>query len=386
MTPAIFAAPPPPPAQNPQAYAAAAARAELEQLQLKPVPKHIATAIGLEATAMPMLPKKSPHLYQCEAFVTVCKYDCEDIQTMVQAEDYWRRNAMERAQRIVIVRIQGTQRPWMFLSDVGRDPLPTPLSMRTNIINVDRKRLEPPAGLEPIGELFVLQGSEKDLEAYATNVEIKYLVGREGEDKYFEATGIPRADLPWQSKLLGVPLSLIRSTAAAPSRATVKTPLDGSRFVARFNKVGSLLRPEELGAHLQYAIVNGFDARVFSREPFTTDLKKKIQAHEFVRSVYTDLKTPPSPPKVGATATPAEVQLAARETLVGERPVFAHSSKPFSETAWQLLLRLGAFGGARLLLAAATVAVYALPGARADDVDGASVGDDIYLSSTFFNG
>jgi hypothetical protein len=68
---------------------------------------------------------------------------------------------------------------------VGRDPLPTPLSMRANIINMERKRLEPPAGLEPLGELFVLQGSEKDLEAYATNVEIKYLVGREGDDKYF---------------------------------------------------------------------------------------------------------------------------------------------------------------------------------------------------------
>jgi hypothetical protein len=389
MQPAIFSAmasqqhPQQQQPQRPQhAYADAAARAELDQIQLREVPPHVAAAVGLGHANMPLLPKRFAHRYDIESYVTMCKYDCEDLATLHASEEYWRRSAMDRAARVVVVRVPGS-RPWMFFHGIQADPSPIPLEMRTTVIALERRRLTLDAdlGLAPAGELHVLQGTEADLAAYATCVEVRFMIGKDGDTKYFEATGVPRPGTEWQSKLLGAPMRLICATEHAGLRATVKAPFQKTPFIERYNKICAMQR--RLRPHIAFVVASGFDSRVFSASPFTTELKKRIMADEAVRSVYTDLKTLPTPPRVGATAAVADVQLAAADVGFGELAIFAHSAVPYEPTMWERLLTITQFAGARLLLAAATVAVFALPGARAAAVDGVDVNDTIYLSRVF---
>lgn len=383
FTPAIFApAVPPAPAAAPQHHHASsyadAAAADLQPLEMKPVPRHVAALIGLTAPAMPLLPKRHAHRYDCEAFVTQAKYDAEDIETLANSEEYWRRAAMFRANRIVVVR-GPAMRPWMFLYGIARDPLPTPLAMRTTCMMWSpAKRLEAPPEFAPAGELHVLQGLVQDLEKHATSVQLRYMIGKDGEEKFFEAVGIP-ATAEWQQHLMGVPLSLVTATDAAALRATVKAPFDGARFRRRWNAFLALRHASD--QVLSHIIMNSFDARAFARSAWTATLKKQVTEAEGVKTVYTDVQPRPTPPSVGSVPPTAEVEHAAATALrEGERAVFVHARRPYSETAWQALTRI--LGG-RLLRATTTVAAFALTPQRAADVDGALVGDDAVVSATF---
>ena len=85
---------------------------------------------------------------------------------------------MRRAERIVLFR-RHFGRPWMFLHGVGRHPQPTPLEMRTTVINAGTqvtRSVVPPNGLVVVdtsAETYVLQGTVEDLHRFADHVQVR---------------------------------------------------------------------------------------------------------------------------------------------------------------------------------------------------------------------
>lgn len=351
-------------------FADVAALADLEPLEMRTIPKIVRDAIGLSVEALPLLPKRNPHLYHTSTFVTQLKYSYENVDVALASEDYWRRNALKRAERITIVQAPGA-RPYLFLHKICATDLPTPVAMRTTVTTVaTTTRIAFDAG--PRVEPHVLQGTLSLLAKHASDVQLKWIIGKDGDVEYWEALGVPKTP-DWRDHLLGVPLELVVTAGHASRRATVRMKESAPRFAERFGHTGFLAHQsrEKFAGFL----VNGFEARAFSNADFTQPLKKALAEMKNVKSVFTDLKMKAAVPRVGDAPSTMEVEAVAVQHPANE-VVYAHAPFVFSPDQWS---RLAAAAGLTVLSACPTFA--ALRGARAAQLDGATVGE-VLLAAT----
>jgi hypothetical protein len=356
-------------------YADAAA-APLEPLTSVRIPAAVATVVGLPTgSELPLLPKKQAFRYDVLCFVTRGKYDFDTMDGFLSGDEAWRARAVRAAARVVVVKTPGS-RPWLFLFDVGEKDALAPLGMRVQFTSTPQKEISIDALVAD--QLYVLQGPQKELERYATDVQLRTIIGKAGDMIYWEATGTPKTG--WQGHILGAPLERLTLWQSAPQRASVKSKFDDkSTFDKRFARAGQMLHDNN---KIQFALFNGFDVRVVMSEDITTEMKKTLAEVAWAKSVFTDVRARPVPPVVGGTPALFEFEGAAALCRDGEHPLFAAATRLVSETAWQVLQRQ-LFAGARALRVSPTAAVWAVGAGVAATLEGTVINGIIALSSSW---
>lgn len=357
-------------------FADAAAAAELQQLDMRDVPPLVREAIGLGASALPLLPKKNPHMYSTKTFVTQLKYAFETPNVAINGEDYYRRNAMKRAEQITIVYVPGT-RPYMFLHNVGSMDLPTPVEMRTTTTALTPKRVIPFALAPQAKEPMILQGSLQDLGKFAEMVQLKWLIGKDGEVEYWEAVGFPIEGTPWRDHLLSAPLRTVTSEADAVLRATARLKEVPQHFAKRFGQIGHMAK--QLADHVQGVLINGFEVRIIAASAFTPKLKKALlSGGTILKSIFTDAKMRPVVPAVNAEKTANDVEAEALPVAPPEQLVYAHSAAPLAREVWD---QVGAAVGVECVSSSLYFAAFRGTTSAAAAAHGVVVGD-ILMSQT----
>lgn len=295
------------------------------------VPPQVLAVIGLKPGAiLPQLPKVDAHRYEVSVpFVTRAAKNFDNVEMYLNEEFGFRHLAMRRASRVVIVRTTTvTDSPFIFLYDIGLIEPAGMISSRIMLQTIEPRNDTVIEGLEPPqkatdheNQLYVLQGTLEVLKKWADRVVVRSVIGgRTDEERIYDAVGVPKDG--WKDHLLGAPLNLVQEYRHAPRRATVKpTFVKDATLWSRFCDAG--MYHKAYGSHLVGCYLAGFNIRIVIKGAFTSDHKRYFGACEGVSSVYTDVKTMPTPPRVTKDQpTMQEMDIAAHE--VEENEVAMH--------------------------------------------------------------
>jgi hypothetical protein len=136
------------------------------------------SSVGPVGSELPLLPKKQAFRYDVLCFVTRGKYDFDTMDGFLSGDEAWRARAVRAAARFVVVKTPGS-RPWLFLFDVGGKDALAPLGMRVQFTSTPQKEISIDALVAD--QLYVLQGPRKELERYATDVQLRTIIGKAGD-------------------------------------------------------------------------------------------------------------------------------------------------------------------------------------------------------------
>ena len=306
---------------------------------------------------------------QRAVYATRLKVDFESIAAAIAFEEGFRRNAVLRAAKMLLVRDPGVESVLFLLGVADEVRIGTPTS-RCTVKEVQApKTLSMGTAVQAVtttqAEVYWLQGPRHAMEKFAEGVGKTRRIGVESGVDILEGAGVPVGD--WKEHLLGMKMSHVVETSKTKTRAATVKLVFGkySSVAARFTRAGTLAK--ELNAEVLLA---GFDIRIVKKEQWLTTERERAKKLEGVHAIFAD--TPPVEAKsIGDTPdsdTIVNRALAVEEP--GKAGVMVYAKRGTNPEAWTMI---AAFLSGHLLACNCISAAIAIPIARLSEVVNASI-------------
>jgi hypothetical protein len=244
-----------------------------------PINPLVAKAAGLAVNSMPRLPRDLA-VATAPTYITVGKLPWMDAKSMYDGETGLRRQALERAEFVLVVRC-GLRPPQIFLTNIGPEKNPLALEQRTKFVeafvNAD------PTAVAPDEAICVLHGTKEDLFANADKVILRGSVGESRRGVIYEALGYPRPGATAQ--ILVASMWALASPDAAARRARLRLK-KGVSVDAAF---AAALEMQSLSFVAGVAVVGG-DVRLVLEEPWQSTQRTRVTEYDVCRTLFTDVR------------------------------------------------------------------------------------------------